>query len=955
MSSQLRVEASARQGFGIGFTSSSKDQALAREILHGTLRMSPHPPWRLPDEIDWDADPFSDRNWRAQFHMLRWLDPLRRRAEKGDTASADAWLMYAESWVGQHRQPGPRSSIAWMDMVDGIRALELCLAVNFVSEARPGALTWLSEAIEAHAQWLSDAGNLGHSNHALHQHQGLLVCGLVLGDEEATSLATSRLAELFTTAYDAQGINAEGALAYHLANYNWWSIARRRLEVEELHMPESFSVLDKAPYELAHATKPDGNLATIGDTDVISARTVRHPATTWVTSGGADGEPPEELISQYSAGYLFARSGWGDHERAFEDETFWSLSYGAADRVHGHVDGGSITFSSMGHEWITDPGKYQYGSSTMRDFCLSRTAHSLPYVVGGAYDKRSVVECTRSITDSAVYDVTVEDRGYEGVIIDRRIVYSVTGEYAVVIDRVQSKSECTVVQNWQCGRGTSAQMTKSGFTLTAGDKRAAVLFTGTQPLMSVTEGADDPLAGWVSTGWKTREPAPALTFTKSGTRFRFVTLIAAGFRGAEPSMELVPNAPAGELRLRIDTGRVAEQIIIGRESASIVGHSLEDAAPVVLQRNPDAPPLDPLDTATRRDVLKEIHRARNAGWEAPDIDSRARAATHLRDVLKSFNTSSGIDLGLEASISDLEVSSNIGLSRLEVRKRRPGLINWSGDPGFNTGVSPGRTITVTGSSAALPELQGDALVTHDLGSLVLPVLVVPAPGDTLTVMFHGAVDRARTHLPLFQRVRFQKELGAGPVAAFADPTLDLSAELRLGWYLGSEDVDLPQSIATSIHSIAATTGATKIVLQGGSGGGFAALQVGALIPGSHVIAMNPQTDLRQYTPKFYRQAMSAAFGIDGAVVPQDLIPRINVMERLARHAPRMSITLVMNTGDVTHVRNHGDPLRRSAAKYSDVDFHHVSIDLGPGHRAPDNDIYRSIMGEVYDRIGTVLA
>src|SRR5699024_2072505 len=216
-------------------------------------------------------------------------------------------------------------------------------------------------------------------------------------------------------------------------------------------------------------------------------------------------------------------------------------------------------------------------------------------------------------------------------------------------------------------------------------------------------------------------------------------------------------------------------------------------------------------------------------------------------------------------------------------------------------------------------------------------LVCPAPGDTLTVMFQTAIDRARVHLPIFQRVRFQKELGAGPVVAFADPTLDMSRELRLGWYLGNEELDLHRSIANAVRVLAEQLGVKNIVLQGGSGGGFAALQVGSRIPGSHVVAANPQTDLRRYSIRAYRNAMVAAFGLDGTSLPSDLEPRVSVMKQLAVTDPMMTITLVMNSDDNCHHNYHAAPLRYHIRPKPGITFREVTNDLGPGHKSLDNE------------------
>lgn len=947
MIARVSLEAARRQAFGSMFNRSSRDKFMADQLLSGKLLMSPHPEWVLPEQLKWTEDPFLDRNWRAQLQMLRWMDPLRRRADAGDHASAAAWIRYAQSWVDSNLSPATSVREAWMDMVDGVRALELCIALPFVSDFQPTALGWLVPAIQVHADWLMDERNLGHSNHALHQHQGLFVCGAVLRNEEMMHLAERRLVDLFKSQYDAQGINAEGAIFYHMANANWWAVGRRRLKLEERAVDDTFRLLDAAAIGLAHATKPDGTFVGIGDTDGGSAKAIVHPTAQWVTTAGAVGEPPTETVRLYEAGYLYARSGWGEQERDFKDETFLSLSFGSPKRVHGHRDGLSLTFSSMGHEWITDPGKFQYGSSAMRDYCLSRAAHSLPYLRDIENDDTSVVECVSHDFSSSVYDATFVDRGYRNARVTRRVIYSVSGEYAVVIDNIDSEVECTAIQNWQCGKGTTAVATASGFELTSPfGSKAAVLFTGTRPNLGIVTGQESPLAGWVSTGWKTCEAAPALQFTKTGQRFRFITFIAAGSKGVVPTMETVRHETPGMLRLRVKTGRVSEQLVILPSEASVIGYSTDPGS--VSPRNKlDKVLLNPTDKSARKKIIGEIENSFQLAWETGDNSVRLNEAGRLQRIFDRHQLKNGVDLGLAAAIADLKCLTQKQIVTQGLVRVRPGLLNWTRSNSIRLTTQQTPIVSLRGTDSTAPAFTEDTVLSYSLGSLVLPALVSPAPGSTLTVMFHGATDRARTKLPLFQRLRFQKTLEAGPIVCFSDPTLDLSNELRLGWYLGTEKVALADEIATATRMLAKSLGCTDVVFQGGSGGGFAALQVGARYSGSHVVAQNPQTDVRQYLIAHAKNAFVAAYG-DATIGEQNKFrDRIDVMHALGTLKSNMSITLVMNEGDVFHEKKHAVPLRQAVRELPGVSIEDVKVNLGPGHKGLSNEQYAEVMNRVY--------
>lgn len=127
----------------------------------------------------------------------------------------------------------------------------------------------------------------------------------------------------------------------------------------------------------------------------------------------------------------------------------------------------------------------------------------------------------------------------------------------------------------------------------------------------------------------------------------------------------------------------------------------------------------------------------------------------------------------------------------------------------------------------------------------LDFLFVRRESETLQVSFHGALDRHRYSLPRFERfatlLKFNDSL-----LFFSDPTLRLDESLQLAWYTGWEGYDAQSHIAECVIKSSFSLGAKKTILSGSSGGGFAALQVGALVPNSTVVAFNAQTSIYSY-------------------------------------------------------------------------------------------------------------
>lgn len=521
-----------------------------RELLSGKVTIAPHAAWQLPVSPTWTEDPFGDRNWKFQYHMLRWLNPLLWAADAGDDAAWEMWLWWVRSWSEQNLEVSDVSEWAWKDMSDGIRATILCSAAPVLAQREPKHLPWLEHAIEIHARHLADPKNTGNANHALHQHEALFVVGRVLGQEKLWNTARVRMGSLIREQYDEQGMNAEGAIAYHHNNYLWWERALKRFDLEGLQRPDGAGRHERAPIGLAHATRPTGTYAPIGDTDAgTRVRALRSPFSEYVESDGRIGALPEgmtreDTLAVYDAGYVFARSGWGDRKRPFSKQTFYSVRFGPSKTVHGHPDGTSINFTSNGINWIVDPGKYDYSDSAIRHHLKSRTAHSLLTIDGRHVRRHANVKLARQIVTPELHDLTFEDNSYPRVDLRRRIVYSTVGEYLVIVDEANSTSAIRAIQNWQLGPEVRAIIPNHDLGLRAilghRDSRA------TRATITAVMGVSDPLIltraketssdAWVSEFWKQKSQAITVAATATGRSIQIVSVIAPG-RGIPPNAQ----------------------------------------------------------------------------------------------------------------------------------------------------------------------------------------------------------------------------------------------------------------------------------------------------------------------------------------------------------------------------------------------------------------------------------
>lgn len=116
---------------------------------------------------------------------------------------------------------------------------------------------------------------------------------------------------------------------------------------------------------------------------------------------------------------------------------------------------------------------------------------------------------------------------------------------------------------------------------------------------------------------------------------------------------------------------------------------------------------------------------------------------------------------------------------------------------------------------------------------------------TLTVLFHGAVDREKRKYPAFQWYlpglnSFSHQI------SLADPTLAISEEISNGWFIGSPGTPLQKILPDFFRNIKRALGVEQIVFVGGSGGGFGALYYSWASPGSTAVVTVPQTNVWSY-------------------------------------------------------------------------------------------------------------
>ena len=138
--------------------------------------------------------------------------------------------------------------------------------------------------------------------------------------------------------------------------------------------------------------------------------------------------------------------------------------------------------------------------------------------------------------------------------------------------------------------------------------------------------------------------------------------------------------------------------------------------------------------------------------------------------------------------------------------------------------------------------------------------------QTILVCMNAAVGKRHEKCaPFFSGLGVNRVLKQ-PLIAISDPTVS-SYPLSLAWYAGSEKcLALQKDMASFLDQIASKYKA-KLVLFGGSGGGFAALALAAFLKtDTTLLISNPQTSISRYIYGFVKDYIQQAFPSNSAAL-----------------------------------------------------------------------------------------
>lgn len=246
---------------------------------------------------------------------------------------------------------------------------------------------------------------------------------------------------------------------------------------------------------------------------------------------------------------------------------------------------------------------------------------------------------------------------------------------------------------------------------------------------------------------------------------------------------------------------------------------------------------------------------------------------------------------------------------------------------------------------------GHYQIDHGRG-LITDILIFDRRATVTVVTFNGAAYNSSPR-PYFQMTKMFDEIEAewGPVnrVHIHDALLRARSDLRIGWYLGTPEVDLARDLNRILNRVLGSLRRGQVFLIGSSAGGFAALTQGEHLPDVTVVAANPQTRLERYEPSLFRKWLERAGWREAGLPlpePGEITERSGVSPSRGVPGPNQTYFL-LNINDDLHNYSHVVPwVRRASSNRKVVAV--IGLDWGAGHSPAPREPLKHFLIRLFD-------
>lgn len=206
--------------------------------------------------------------------------------------------------------------------------------------------------------------------------------------------------------------------------------------------------------------------------------------------------------------------------------------------------------------------------------------------------------------------------------------------------------------------------------------------------------------------------------------------------------------------------------------------------------------------------------------------------------------------------------------------------------------------------------------------------------EYIVVSFSGDVSRGSKKAPFFSFSGIISQLNK-PLISFSDPSLSMDQRLSLTWYAGNDFYpDLPDLLANICDKLVEHTG-KKLLIVGGSGGGFASLNIQSRMKNSDktvVFAWNPQTNILEFSRNPVAKYISYAFAESHVNFVKDTNDEAlkefvsSKIEPILKFNGKNKVFIMMDGYDAPHLRKHLKPYINQSSSNLIVNDNIIQVD-----------------------------
>jgi len=316
-------------------------------------------------------------------HALRVCAELLLQYEKTNEI---AYFYKAEeiinSWV-EYSKTEEAHRIVWYDHTTANRTQVL---IHYLSVAirmnRNIDFKVYHDLLVKHGNIMMDDGIYNNNNHGLMMDRSLMILGNVLKLDEFKVKGKSRAITTFWYSFSSQGIHLENSPQYHNMVVRMYTDIEKYLNNREDtlgHIINDFLSLAKS-YP-SYISNPNKRLASIGDTS-----------------------PDKQNVQKKYKNIYDKEAGIAILQHSTPIPLFLTFVCGYSSRVHKHKDDLSITLNYNNEDFFVDPGKYSYTWNKIRQYIISKEAHSGYFMSRFDYTIKNDNRFTRKISMENYYE-----------------------------------------------------------------------------------------------------------------------------------------------------------------------------------------------------------------------------------------------------------------------------------------------------------------------------------------------------------------------------------------------------------------------------------------------------------------------------------------------------------------------------------------------------------------------